>query len=496
MINTTMPAINTKEGLKHRLWFAYIVFLIGWSFCIYNWVGQQIHKHELFARVIDGRPYVADFVNFYDSALLAADCSKGNVDIYSVKLQDEYQKRMTAPVVAETPFYHQYPPMFFSIVLPLAYFDLLGAYIVWVALGAVLLVLSTIYLIRTARDEPPAKQLANQRSGKGKFTIAFMIAAALASFPTWNSIEIGQTSLMLVPGLVAFWICCLKRKYFLAGLASFVVMMKLQYLPPVFLIGCLLGRGAYLGGFVTIGVVLLLHAIYVLGMDNITRFPHALISGELSQGTSGVAADQMQNLRGNLTLLLGGDTTAVHIIMIAGFGLAMAILLYLWWQAGKTWWHQSAAKQKETKPAAESSTLPLEAAGQASSTERDEQTGENENQAGTLFRILASISSLIMLAVSPHCHIQDYLALITPCVWLWLEAAKLKEAGYTGRGLTALQAMILLFPVLGWPFFVFKFLFQIAKIQPFFLWNVIVLVLSCRLYADLNRKYRAKSAGS
>src|SRR4029077_2546500 len=113
-------------------------FLILWSGSVYNWLGQEAGKHELFARVIDGHPYVSDFVNVYNSASLAAACEKQKIDIYSPIIQAEFAKRLTAPVVPEQPFYLQYPPFLFAIVRPLAYFDLFGAWLVWCTLGLAL----------------------------------------------------------------------------------------------------------------------------------------------------------------------------------------------------------------------------------------------------------------------------------------------------------------------------------------------------------------------
>jgi len=47
--------------------------------------------------------------------------------------------------------------------------------------------------------------------------------------------------------------------------------------------------------------------------------------------------------------------------------------------------------------------------------------------------------------------------------------------------------LILSFPVLGWPFYVFLFLFQLIKIEPFFLWAVVVMVASFKLYIDMQK---------
>jgi hypothetical protein len=476
-----MSESTDKRGrLKNNLWFAYIVFLTLWTGCVYTELARWNTKHELFAKIIDHHPYVSDFVNVYNSACLAAACHKEKIDIYSPSLQAEYEKKLTAPVVAEQPFYLQYPPFLFALVRPLALFDMLTAWLVWCSMGMALLVASAICLTRTSAVFETEEEVPSGNAGKifgiNKFTLAFVIMATVASFPTWLSIELGQTSLLLVPGLVAFWLLCKKQHYFYAGLASGVVLIKLQYLPPVFIIGFIIGRWRYLGGFTAIGVALLALSVLTLGLDNVMRFPQALSAGESGHGVSGVAADEMQNLRGNLTLILGSDSSMVHIISIAAFALALCVLAFLWWRASKTWWQ---AKK-------------LESAG-----DKSDGAIEDKSAATSLFRILASISTLILLVVSPHCHTQDYLALVVPCIWLWFEITKLEASdktakavngGKPSKGLAFLKGMILLFPLLGWPFFVLRIFFQLAKIQPFFIWAVIVIILSYRLYVDMQRQ--------
>jgi hypothetical protein len=456
-------SISKSGRLKNNLWFAYIVLLVFWSICAYSEIGRMVQRHELFARDIDHHPYISDFINHYYAGQLAADCSKTKLDIYSPQLQADYAKKLTAPVVAEQPFYLQYPPYWFSLCIPLTCFDLLSAWLIWCSVGVFLYIMSAILLTRTAagvEDQIEIAEGAVLESGKkifgvGKFTLSFIIIASVASFPTWYSVKVGQPALFVLPGLVAFWLLCRKRRYFLAGLASCVTMVKLQYLPPIFVIGCLLGRGRFLGGFTLIALLLLGLALGTLGADNVMRFPQALLQGEGGQSVSGVAADEMQNLRGTLNLLVGSDSSVVHYISIAAFALALAGLTFLWWRATKTWWRNS---QDET----------------------------SKGRGASQFRVLASISTLVILAVSPHCHVQDYLAVVLPCIWLWFEIAKLKENGNTSKSLTFLQGMIILFPLLGWPFFFLKIFFQLAKIQPFFLWAVVVIILSYRLY-DRNK---------
>ncbi|MBS1990450.1 MAG: DUF2029 domain-containing protein [Cyanobacteria bacterium SZAS LIN-3] len=443
---------DKRAKLRHNLWFGFVVFLILWTGCVYTELFRMQGVHTLFAFNLNDdpkQPVISDFVNVYNSACLAAAAQKEKIDIYSPALQAEYSLKLTAPIKPEQPFYLQYPPMLFALVRPLALFDMFGAWVVWCSLGVLGIAASTVALVRATSARVTTAATGKTLFGVGAFTMVFAIAATLASFPSWYSVRLGQTSLLLVPGLAAFWVCCLKRRYFLAGLASGVVLVKLQYLPPVFIVGALVGAWKFLGGFSVIGVLLLVLSIAIVGMDNVMRFPQALLKGESNQGVSGVAAEQMQNVRGNLTLLLGGDNTLVHLLSIGAFALGMAALIFLWWRARR--------KGLDT----------------------------TTTEGASKFRVLASISTIIMLVLSPHCHMQDYLALVIPCIWLWFECV---DKAQDLPVMKTLRRLVLSFPILGWPFYVFLFLFQLIKIEPFFLWAVVVMGLALKLYSDLNTK--------
>ncbi|MBS1998792.1 MAG: DUF2029 domain-containing protein, partial [Cyanobacteria bacterium SZAS LIN-2] len=285
---------DKKAKLKHNLWFGFVVFLILWTGCVYTELFRMQGVHKLFAFNLNDdpkQPVISDFVNVYNSACLAAAAQKERIDIYSPALQAEYSLKLTAPIKPEQPFYLQYPPMLFALVRPLALFDMFGAWVVWCSLGVLGIAASTVALVRATSARVTTAATGKTLFGVGAFTMVFAIAATLASFPSWYSVRLGQTSLLLVPGLAAFWVCCLKRRYFLAGLASGVVLVKLQYLPPVFIAGALVGAWKFLGGFSVIGVLLLVLSIAIVGMDNVMRFPQALLKGESSQGVSGVAAE-------------------------------------------------------------------------------------------------------------------------------------------------------------------------------------------------------------
>ena len=380
----------------------------------------------LFARLIDNRPYINDFVNIYNAANLASECIRGHrLDIYDPVVQNLGIAALTAPVVPELNFFVQYPPQFFALVLPIAGLGIANAWGVWCAFALVLICAS---LWKLSLDFE-----------KATFSRAFLFVAFFASFPAWLSFELGQTSLYQLPFLLGFWLLLRARRPFAAGLESVLLLVKLQYVPIIVATGLILGRMRYAGGFALSSAVLAGFTTLAVGWQNIVSYPKALLFGETSSKVSGVSAFDMQNLRGELILLLGREDRLVHIASLLFFGAAMLLLCALWF-----WGYPRFQKL----------------------------TGRIDTFA---FEICAAISTIVMLIASPHTHTQDFLCVVISCVFLFhsfdLWNAQTKPA-------RMLRFLILSFPFFSWVFFIGKFLFKLILIQPFFVWAVAILVLT------------------
>lgn len=412
-----------SERIRKNLWFAYLSILLCWAGNAYFEILRYLREGVLFARLINGRPYINDFVNHYNAANQASECLRGHaVDIYDPFAQNLAIAALTAPVVPELNFFFQYPPQFFALVAPLAGLGLAKAWIVWSVLALVLICAALWHL---------SADFASRT-----FSRAFVFVAFFASFPAWLSFELGQTSLYQFAFLAAFWLLLKRERYFVAGLESALLLVKLQYVPVIVSTGLLIGRFRFLLGSLLSTSVLGVLTVIVVGLKNVWSYPNALLHGETSKNVSGVSAFEMQNIRGELILLLGQEDRLVHTAALAFLGAGILLLCALWF-----WGYPQLQKL----------------------------AGRSKNFA---FDVCASITTISMLIVSPHTHTQDYLCIAISCVFLF-QSFDLWNA--QSRRMKMLRALIVSFPFLSWIFFIGKFLFKLICIQPFFFWAIGVL---------------------
>lgn len=446
----------------------------------------------LFARAAPGGALISDFVNTYVSARLSrqsVEAQGAKPDIYDRQLQDRTLRPLVAPLVPGKPFYTQYPPYYFAIVLPLAWLTMTQSWFVFAVIGVVGAIFSFKYAASeilepagveslaatnsltadasagspgaaepvatepTAResgskDSPstdPVQRLLSDPIQRGRLITAICIILGLSTYPMWLSIELGQQALLFFPCLVAFWYFLRKKRFWLAGVVAALASVKLQYLPALGIIGLVVGGWQFVLACAGSLLVLLLYAGLLLGWGNIVHYPQALFSGESGANVSGVNADAMQNLRGELFLFFNGDTQVVHNLAAAAFVLSLVVLAWLW---------------RLYVVSAKADTV--------HTVHRIEETER--------FNFLVSLSILLMVMFSLHAHTQDYLYVAISCIWLSHFAHKQIASGHAGGALLWIQRLCIWFPLLSW---VMLFLLQLSRlthIQPFFCWAVIVAV--------------------
>ena len=430
----------SKEKKLKLVRFALLSALFVWAALAYGQLGIYMQKGILFARVLDGRPYVSDFVNFYSNSLLSAKCLQGEkIKIYDRAVQNESVKKLIAPVVPEQPFYFQYPPYVFLLILPLSVLSMPVAWFCWNVVGVALSVFSLLKLEKIMQpDEPQGMSEGSSSPGNRHRTVLLFIALTFASFPAWLSLELGQASFYVL-GALAFMLYFLKgKKYFLSGIASGFITIKLQYFPFFWIIGLVHGKWRFLAGALSCLAVLLLLSFFVLGADNVLSYPQALFSGETGQAVSGVSSFMMQNWRGQLFLLLKGENAGTLKFVLAAFLLSIIAVLYL--------------NLKKYRDAGKRSV-----------------------------DVVAALSIMIALMGSVHTHTQDYFLLAVAALLLrdWLSDrstdANISSAAI-GQG-KIIRRSLLLFPALSWLFFYLQPLLMLLAIQPFFIYLLLLSIL-------------------
>lgn len=425
-----------SDRTAKNLWCAYLAVMLCWALNAYGYLFQLLHDGELFATKIDGRPYISDFVNVYEAGVLAKQCLHQPTSIYDRQVQSDLQRQLVAPVVPEQTFYNQYPPVMFLVYLP---FSLVSMPMAWMMAGSLAAVAAIwAVLIATVPLVP------------GKVTKFALPIALFASYPTWLSFRLGQTSLLLFPVLLLFWHFLRHRRFVLSAVIGSLLIIKVQYFPIVAAV-CFAAGGLRallcLGGS---SCILMAVAAAVVGWKNVESWPHALLSNEGSLQVAGVAVDKMQNMRALMFLWTGNDSQFVHIVsVILWIGCTLTICLA---------WRRLNV--------------------------RDERC----------FYLLASATTLAMLLFSPHTHIQDYMIALLPCAWLYF-AANRKEIYLTDTERKVCTAIALSFPFLSWIFFLLLFLFALLKIQPYAIWALLVLIFLTSLLVKQNGPAGSESEG-
>jgi hypothetical protein len=396
-----------------------------WGVNAYVELGRIYKDNELLAATVNNRPRVSDFAVFYNAAKLAhVNFYERKIDVYSPSEQEQSLRTITAPVVAEKPLLAIYPPYFFGMVMPLSAVPAGTAWMIWCTLGAISLLLTLYFITKSDQFKSP-------------FVRYFAFLGVLCCYPAWLSFRLGQVSLFLPAAIAAFWYLLIARRYLLAGIVSGFCMLKVQYLPMLAVVGLIMGRAKYLGGLLIAMVALFGLSIYTLGWDNILSFPGAVHYNETSANAGGVSPEMMQNFRGMLTVILGGETPDIRMAALAIFVVLCVSITELWWRMRK----HGLTEKKLLKGAA--------------------------------------VTTLIMLIASPHTHTQDYLAAAPAAIWLWQATANDDRASslYIRRTIAA-------FPALSWVFFLLQPVFLFLRIQPYFIWATALVVMTLTVLDD------------
>jgi hypothetical protein len=398
----------------------YIFTTVIWAVLSYFQLFAYLPAGEMFARSINGRPYISDFVNCYNAGLLAKSCltSSTRPNIYDPVLQDESERRLIAPIAPESPFYYYVPPYCFVLMMPLVLVSMPAAWCLW---NLIFVGLSVSALYSLTEGQPPR-------------TRWLLVILAVASSPFWVSIELGQQSLAILP--LAIWTFQLfkKKRYCAAGMTAGLLALKVQYLPAFAVMGlCAGGLPFALGVFITVAA-LCGASVLLLGWENVARFPAAMLTHETGSKMTGVNFFMMQNLRGQLWFFLHGQTALLSALTIAGM-LAGLLVLFLLWRR----YHKFLVYD-----------------------------------VSSLDRVFAA-SIFIALLTSIHTHVQDFaLASIPACIcWQLCQSSNT----FTPKRRQAVLILLWLYPLCSWIFLLAEPLFHYVLMQPFFLWGLCLLIL-------------------
>ena len=225
---------------------------------------------------------IIDFFQYYQASDLAH--SSQSKQVYEPEVQKQWTRALISPYKTEKIFYNQQPPVSYVLLWPLS---LLPANISYFLFCLGQLIFGGFCLNLLTRLGPLDKQ--------GR---AFFIAGVIASFPSYILIWHGNTTYWFL-GLLALTIFLLyQQKDFWAGFTLALAMFKPQYLFPLITPIAAMKRYRAIFGLVAMEALLLLLAIPIIGLDNLINYPSIVLSAESNPDFIGVNANKMLSVRG------------------------------------------------------------------------------------------------------------------------------------------------------------------------------------------------------
>ncbi len=335
-----------------------------------------------FARVgsAEGDCYIVDFLHFYSGGLLNKERIEKNLplDVYNSFLLTQTIERVIAPMRPIGTYCFQYPPMFFALITPLAYFDLYTAWRLWFFILAICVVITYIVIAYDSLADRPLLLC-------GLFIF-------ITSFPVSENFFLGQTTPIEAVILALSFRLLIKKNYFWSGLIAGASLLKLQHCLIILIPGFCVGKKDFLRGFlITLGVELLL-AIIAVGFDNIWHFIRIIYVAEITHSIKDL--DDIWyyfTFTGMLECLPWFISSAAKIGQVV-FVFICLIVLGAWLKIYPT-------------------------------------LHKISNQS---MQLIASITTIAFVTFNVHGCWYDYLLFIFPCFWLYIWSTT-NESEYSGR---------------------------------------------------------------
>jgi hypothetical protein len=166
-----------------------------------------------------------------------------------------------------------YPPYFALAVSPLSLLPYGGAYLLWLVLNCVLLIVTLFVLERYGG-------LSGRSSGLARL-------ASICSLPIILTLALGQVSILIAALLVLCFFAARSGRDGVAGVALALALIKPPYVLPLLVVFLVQRRWRALSAFAATCLFLVLVPVPVLGLSINQEYTHLLVAATGWQGQSG-----------------------------------------------------------------------------------------------------------------------------------------------------------------------------------------------------------------
>ncbi|HSS99540.1 MAG TPA: glycosyltransferase family 87 protein [Terriglobales bacterium] len=260
----------------------------------------------------------SDFTAFYTAGKILQRGQAEN--LYDLRLQWRTQQEFARSVqIRVGPLPYIRPPFHSILFLPLSYLQYRTAYLVWMAVKVILLMLVP-FLLRP------------YLVSSGIFTPWLAILFSFATIPVAVDLLQGQDAILFLVVCVLSYVSAVRGSEFLSGIFFGIGLFKFNLIFPIVLILALRKKGRMLQGFTLAAIVLLLISAWLVGWEGVKQYPIYLWHISQTPGTGVVMPANMPNIRGLLTFLSFVYVSAafqnVVYVLLAVFGLCLTAWLW------------------------------------------------------------------------------------------------------------------------------------------------------------------------
>lgn len=285
-------SLSIDRRLMMRLVGTTVAILFGFTVCYFAMLHIGVSTKQW------------DFLFYYSGSHLTLNGHAGSV--FNPQAIGEFERHLARPMaVRDGGLPYVYPPFLAVALAPIAILPYNAAYLLWLAVNAVLLAISLVIL--------------EEYANLGHRTRTLLRAAAVCSLPVTVAMLQGQTSLLLLLALTCSLLALQSGHQALAGALLSFLLIKPAYLAPFVVV---LAVSRYWKALVslfltTVGLFVL--PLPIFGLGGLGNYFHTMMNA-LSWGSgqvSGFDPHGTRSFEGFVQLLAPGSVASVATVIFA-----------------------------------------------------------------------------------------------------------------------------------------------------------------------------------